>query len=54
MMLQAFREVSHHKLIKAVFQFDKELEIHYNGNGNVETYRDPLEGEPIRKRGRRT
>jgi threonine dehydrogenase-like Zn-dependent dehydrogenase len=49
---EAFREFSDHKLVKAVIQFDKKLELDHNDNGNGEMHRDPLEGEPVRKRGR--
>ena len=44
--LEAFREFSDHKLVKAVIRFDKK--VHMNGN----YIRDPLEGEPVRKRNR--
>jgi hypothetical protein len=45
---EVFREFSGHKLVKAVIRFDKK--VHANGD----SIRDPLEGEPVRKRTRRS
>lgn len=53
---EAFRLFSDHKLVKAIFRFDRD-EHHGNGygneNGHGEHIRNPLEGEPVRKRTRR-
>ena len=50
---EAFREFSEHKLVKAVLRFDKEWKV--NGRANRgPSVRDPLDGEPIRKRSRRS
>ncbi|RFU34661.1 hypothetical protein B7463_g1593, partial [Scytalidium lignicola] len=51
---EAFREFSEHKIIKGVFRFEKDSR---NGESSVtmqkgSSIRDPLEGEPIRKRTR--
>ena len=49
---EAFRDFSDHKLVKAVFRFKNEWE----GIGvEVKTTngRDPLDGEPVKKRSRR-
>ena len=54
---EAFREFSDHKLVKAVFRFDKEWKT--NGGSSIKTHggpnvRDPLDGEPVRKKSRRS
>jgi len=53
---EAFRLFSEHKLVKAVFRFDKEgnKDGNGNGNGNGEAVRDPLQGEPVKKQSRRS
>jgi hypothetical protein len=53
---EAYREFSDHKIVKAVFRFDEFVErngeaIHHKNGGEV---KDPLHGEPIRKRARRS
>ena len=53
---EAFREFSDHKIVKAVFRFGNEWEknseeVKENGGANV---RDPLQGEPVKKRSRRS
>ena len=54
--LEAYREFADHKITKAVFRFGERIkengeDLHtHNGRGS----RDPLQGEPIRKRARRS
>jgi threonine dehydrogenase-like Zn-dependent dehydrogenase len=50
---EAFKEFSDHRLVKAVIRFEKE----WSGNEEEEKVhngRDPLEGEPVKKRVRRS
>jgi hypothetical protein len=52
---EAFRKFADHKVVKAVFRFDEKVprdgEPVKHTNGGAQ---DPLQGEPIRKRARRS
>ena len=49
---EAYRLFSDHKIVKGVLKFDREEKS--NGHANGHHDRDPLEGEPVRKRTRRS